>query len=373
MQSICLFGATGSIGDSTLDIIRRHPDKFRVTVLTAHKNAEKLADLALEFLPECVVIANDSGYAFLKDKLKDLPIDVTSGAQALVIAATRPVDIAVCAISGIMGLQPTFAAIPHCKKLAIANKESIVSAGPLLHEAARIHGTKILPVDSEHNAIFQVLDTHQQKYLESITLTASGGPFRTLPQESFKSITKAQALTHPNWSMGTKNTLDSATLANKGLELIEASYLFEMPESKVDVVIHPQQIIHSLITYPDGSSLAQMGMPDMRTPIAYALSWPERLEVPVKKMDLTLLKQLDFEEPDLIRFPCLKLARQALATSPAHVITFNVANDQAFHAFMNDQLAFHEIPQHIEKALSKTTSQTFNSIDDVLAYTGSQL
>lgn len=370
MQTISLFGATGSIGTNALEIIRQYPDRFKLDVMTANNNAAALADLAREFMPRCVVIVNDAAFFPLKNALKDLPIEVKAGALGLLEAAHVPVDIALCAISGIQGLPPTFAVIPHCKKLAIANKESIVSAGPLILETAKKYGTKVLPVDSEHNAIFQVLDESHHPYLESITLTASGGPFRTLKKEEFAHITKAQALTHPNFAMGAKNTLDSATLANKGLELIEASYLFNVPEPQVNVIIHPQQIIHSFVSYPDGSTLAQLGLPDMRTPIAYALSWPERIETRVASLNLAHLKRLDFEEPDVDRFPCLKLARQALATSPGHVITFNVANDQAFHAFMRDEIRFVDIPNHIEAALTQAHPQTFTRLSDILEYSG---
>lgn len=350
-RRLSILGATGSIGSSTVDIISRYPDLFDVHMVSAQRNFQKLAEIVRLVGAKVAVIEDESFYGPLKEQLSNTDVEVYAGRAALLDAATAPVDILISALTGIAGLEPTFRALGHARAIGLANKEVIVTAGPLFLDAARQSQTVILPLDSEHNAIFQVLQEGHRSHLRSLTITASGGPFRMLPEAEFSQITKAQALKHPNWSMGYKNTIDSATLANKGLELIEAAYLFDVPEPQVEVVVHPQQLIHAFVTFEDGSSLAQMGVPDMRTPISYALAWPQRVALPVPSIDLISAQQLTFEKPDLERFPALKLAREALRHHAVSVIAFNAANEVAVNALMADQIRFVDIPVVIEKTL----------------------
>lgn len=373
MRKVSILGSTGSIGKNTIDIIRQHPDKFCVETLTAHKNYQLLAHQAREFKAKTVVIGDENFYTDLKQELSDTSIEILSGEEGLIAAASAPVDVVMSALTGIAGLMPTYTALSHSKIVAIANKESIVAAGSLMKVEAARHNCQIMPTDSEHNAIFQVLQESHHSYLNKVTLTASGGPFRELAKAEFETITVAQALAHPNWSMGYKNSIDSATLANKGLELIEASYLFDVPENQLDVLIHPQSIVHSLISFHDGSTLAQLSTPDMRTPISYALSWPERVRTNVAPLDLIALKKLDFSAPDEDRFPALALARQALCQGAFSVIAFNAANEIAVNAFVQNSISFVQIPEVIEECMTLMPRLSITTIADVLNANGQAL
>ncbi len=366
MTSLSILGATGSIGESALRIVRNHPGRFQIHALTGHKNATLLARLAHEFKPQVIAIADLSAYSLLKELTADLNIPVLAGEKGVIEAVQSPVDVVLSAISGIAALQPTYAAMDYCKVLALANKESIVAAGPLMLEKAQQAQVTIIPVDSEHNAIFQVWEESQRISIEKIILTASGGPFRTLAYDQFSKITPAQALKHPNWSMGAKVTIDSATLMNKALELMEAHHLFQMPEDQIDVVVHPQSIVHSLVAYADGSVLAQLGTPDMVTPISYALGWPNRLETDVKRLQLHEIATLTFEPVDLQKFPSLHLARQCLKSAPSLSIIFNSANEYAVEAFLRRKISFLEIYQLINQEMDHHKPLPISSIEDVI-------
>ena len=344
---VSVLGATGSVGESTLDILkRRTPDApvFQVVALTAHTNVEALAKAAIETRAELAVIADASLYARLKTLLANTGIEAAAGPGAVVEAARRPVDRVVAAIVGIAGLPATLAAVQQGATVAFANKESLVCAGPLLTEEARRKGGRLLPIDSEHNAIFQVLDRPAR--VEKLILTASGGPFRTSSLSEMVAATPEQACAHPNWMMGAKISVDCATMMNKGLELIEAAYLFEVPEPKIEVLIHPQSIVHSLVAYDDGSVLAQLGLPDMRTPISYALSWPDRMPLPgLERLDLAKIGRLDFLPPDPQRFPALEIARKAVSAGGGATIVLNGANEVAVAAFLQRRIGFLTIAQ----------------------------
>ena len=344
---VSVLGATGSVGDSTLDVIStRAPGapEFEVVALTANTNVEALARAAIEARAEVAVIANETLYGELKSMLAGSGVEAAAGSDALVEAASRPADRVVAAIVGIAGLQSTLAAVRQGTTVALANKESLVCAGPLLREEARRTGARLLPIDSEHNAIFQVLDRPQR--VEKLILTASGGPFRSSSVSEMAAVTPEQACAHPNWDMGAKISVDSATMMNKGLELIEAAYLFEIPEPRIEVLIHPQSIIHSLVAYDDGSVLAQLGLPDMRTPISYALSWPNRMPLPgVERLDLAKIGRLDFLPPDPQRFPALKAARAAVSAGGGAPIVLNGANEVAVAAFLQRRVGFLTIAQ----------------------------
>lgn len=366
-RRLTLLGATGSIGDSTLRVIREHAGKFQIAALTAQENAEKLIALAREFRPAAVAIGNEQKLGQVRDALKPLGMAVFGGASGIEEAACIPADITVAAIVGSAGLIPTLRAIEQGGSVALANKEALVCAGEIVMAACKTHGTKLLPVDSEHNAIFQVLATEHVGEVEKITLTASGGPLLRRPLESFASVTPAEAVNHPRWNMGAKISVDSATMMNKGLELIEAHYLFDMPASKLDVLIHPQSIVHSLVHYADGSVLAQLGMPDMAIPIAYTLSWPERMKVATPRLNLAEIGKLEFEPVDAARFPALALARDAMRMGPAHMIALNAANEVAVAAFLAGQIGFMKIAKVIEEVLEQTESTTVESIETILA------
>ena len=347
MKKIAILGSTGSIGTSTLDIIRQHPDKFKVIALVAGTNVEKFRQQVEEFKPEFAVMKKD-------------------GEEAIVEAATLPqVDIVLSAIVGAAGLKPTYAALRAGKTVALANKESLVAAGCVMIRALEEGGGTLIPVDSEHSAIHQVLHGKKET-VARLVLTASGGPFLKKSAAELEKVTPAEALKHPNWVMGSKITIDSATLMNKGLEMIEARWLFDMPAEKIDVVIHPQSIIHSLVEYIDGSSLAQMGMPDMRVPIAYALAYPDRITTSVASLDLKKIGSLTFETPDTTRFPCLKLAREALAKGDSYPCVLNAANEVAVAAFLDGKISFMDIPRQVEKALSQHQPFALKSLEDVL-------
>jgi 1-deoxy-D-xylulose-5-phosphate reductoisomerase len=347
IMRVSVLGATGSVGESTLDILKRRTPgapEFEVVALTAHTNVEALAKAALATRAELAVIADSSLYGKLKSFLGGSGIEAAAGHDAVVAAAARPADRVVAAIVGIAGLPATLAAVRQGATVAFANKESLVCAGPLLTEEARRAGARLLPIDSEHNAIFQVLDRPAR--VEKLILTASGGPFRTMPIGEMAAVTPEQACAHPNWMMGAKISVDCATMMNKGLELIEAAYLFEVLEPKIEVLIHPQSIVHSLVAYDDGSVLAQLGLPDMRTPISYALAWPDRMPLPgLERLDLAKIGRLDFLPPDLQRFPALEIARKAVSAGGGAPIVLNGSNEVAVAAFLQRRIGFLTIAQ----------------------------
>lgn len=374
-QGVCILGSTGSIGTSTLDVINRNRDKYRVDVLTANTNIEKLYQQCLDFTPKLVVVKNEIAASKLKSKLAKLNFatEVQSGEHAINHAANfSGVSIVVAAIVGAAGLLPTLSAIKKGHKILLANKEALVMSGELFIDAVKKYGATLLPVDSEHNAIFQCLATEQNSAVSSmqgvdkILLTGSGGPFRNLPIEELDSVTPEQACAHPNWDMGDKISVDSATMMNKGLELIEACFLFDVTQEKIDIVIHPQSIIHSMVSYRDGSVISQMGNPDMRTPIAYCLAWPDRIDAGVTPLDFYNMKNLSFSAPDFERFPCLKLAMQAIKKGGAYPCVLNAANEVAVNAFLNNQIIFTDIAKVIEHTLNTVSNLKFSTIEDIL-------
>ncbi|WP_292053183.1 MULTISPECIES: 1-deoxy-D-xylulose-5-phosphate reductoisomerase [unclassified Brevundimonas] len=358
-RTVSVLGSTGSVGTSTLDLMAAAEEngsgRFQVEVLTGGSNVALLAEQCRRWKPRLAVIANEAKRADLADALSGTGIEVGAGGEAIVEAASRPVDWVMASIVGAAGLRSAWAAAGTGNTLALANKESLVCCGPALIERVRSAGGRIIPVDSEHSAIFQVFPQGAPEQVSKLVLTASGGPFRRTPLESMRGITPEQAVAHPNWSMGAKISVDSASMANKGLELIEAAYLFDMPQSKIDVVVHPESIIHSLVEYVDGSTLAQMGPPDMKTPIACALAWPTRMPWPAPKLDLASMGRLTFEAPDLERFPALGLARQSLESGGVAPIVFNAANEVAAFAFLDRRLAFLNIAAVIAETLEKAT------------------
>jgi len=367
-QGVVVLGATGSIGASTLDVIARHPQRYRVAALTAHGRVDELVALCLAHRPQLAVIGEAQREAQLRERLQAAGVAcrVASGAAGLLEAAQWPdARVVVAAIVGAAGLMPAIAAARAGKRLLLANKEAIVCAGTLLLEAVRSGGAELLPVDSEHNAIHQCLaGAAGRNGLRRLILTASGGPFRQ--RHDFAGITPEQACAHPNWRMGQKISVDSATLMNKGLEVIEASWLFDVPRTQIDVVVHPQSVIHSMVEFGDGSVLAQLGTPDMRTPIAYSLGFPQRIDSGSARLDFLTLKDLSFEAPDLQRFPCLGLAYQALAAGPAASILLNAANEVAVAAFLARALAFADIAAVIAQVLDGTHPAAPDSVDAVL-------
>ena len=363
MKTIGMFGATGSIGTSTLDLVARNPERFRVAILTAGRDWRKLAELALRFRPGLAVIADEEGLAPLREALAGSGIDVAAGERALCEAAALPMDLMVAAIMGAAGLHPTLVALRRGTTVALANKESLVCAGELMTGAARAAGARILPIDSEHNAIFQVLDSPER--VSRIILTASGGPFRTLSRAEMLRVTPAQAVRHPNWSMGAKISVDSATLMNKGLELIEGYYLFGVRPDQMAAIVHPQSLIHGIVEYIDGSLLAQLGPADMRVPIAHALAWPERIPTPVSKLDLAAVARLDFEEPDRERFPSLAIAEAALAAGACRPSVLNAANEEAVDAFLNGRIGFLEIADVVAATLDRLPQRPVASLEEL--------
>ncbi len=366
-RRVSVLGSTGSVGCNTLDLIERNPNAFQVVALTAHRNVEALAAQAKKFRPAVVAIADPACYAALKDALAETNIEVAAGPQSLVDAALQPTDWVMAGIVGAAGLAPTIAAAKQGAILAVANKECFVTAGDLFLTEVKRHGATVLPVDSEHNAIFQVFDFEGRDAIESIILTASGGPFRETPLAELANVTPQQATAHPNWEMGAKISIDSATMMNKGLELIEAHYLFNMPATDIEVLVHPQSIVHSMVGYVDGSVLAQLGTPDMRTPIAYTLAWPERMAAPSGRLDLAEIATLTFEKPDLLRFPALRVARDALGTGNGAPTILNAANEVAVAAFMEGQIGFMAIVSTVERTLESMDAQTPGSLADVVA------
>jgi 1-deoxy-D-xylulose-5-phosphate reductoisomerase len=353
-KRITVLGATGSVGTNTLDLIGRNPHLFEVVALTAHSNVDALAELARRHRASLAVVADESCYGALKDRLAGTGIEVAAGAAALVAAAVLPADCVMAGIIGAAGLRPTMAAVAQGRRVALANKECLVMAGEILMRAVRQAGTELIPVDSEHSAAFQAIAGADPAAIERIVLTASGGPFRTWSLEELARATPEQALCHPNWSMGRKITIDSATLMNKGLELIEACHLFPVELGQLEVVVHPQSIIHALVAYRDGSMLAQLASPDMRTPIALSLSWPSRMHAPTKRIDLVALGTLSFEWPDERRFKALGLARQAMQRGGMAPAVLNAANEVAVEAFLAGRLGFLQIAQLVAETLELT-------------------
>ncbi len=363
-KKVTVLGATGSIGCSTVDLLNHHSDSFQVVALTGGSNVQDLVQKSLLLKPQLAVIKDSRLYKDLKEGLSGENIQVAAGDAAIVEAAEMPTDTIVSSILGTAGLLPTLAAIKQGTTVALANKESLVAAGSLMTAAVKEYGATLLPVDSEHSAIFQCFENHNRKSVETIILTASGGMFLNKQLHELSEITPEQATKHPNWNMGAKITVDSATLVNKGLELIEAHYLFDIPEPQIDVVIHPQSIIHSMVTYHDGSVLAQLGTPDMRTPIAYSLAWPNRITTPVKRLSLAEIGSLTFFPVDLERFPALRLARQALLEG--RELVFNAANEIAVEAFLKSQITFLNIVDVIEEMLERTQFTRPTTLEDVL-------
>jgi len=365
-RGVTILGSTGSIGCNTLDLIRRNASQYRVEALTANRNVELLASQAIEFDAKLAVVADEACYDDLKEALAGTGIEAAAGPSGLVEAALRPADWVMAAIVGAAGLQPTLSAIRRGCVVALANKECLVCAGDLVLAEVEKSGATLLPVDSEHNAIFQVFDFNQEKSIEKIILTASGGPFRERSLIEMEKVTPGEAVAHPNWEMGAKISVDSATMMNKGLELIEAHYLFNLPGEQIDIIVHRQSIIHSLVAYVDGSVLAQLGSPDMRTPIAYALGWPRRIPSPSPRLDLAAIARLDFEAPDLVRFPSIRLARQALSAGGAGPAVLNAANEIAVAAFLEGRIGFLDIARTVETTLEKMAGQTIGALDDVI-------
>ena len=367
MRRISILGATGSVGASTLDLIRREPHKWQVVALTANCQARELAALAREFCAEIALVADESCLAELRDALAGTAIQTAAGPTALIEAATRPADLVLAAIVGTAGLAPTMAAIEQGRTVALANKEALVSAGEVMTAAVAKYGTTLLPVDSEHNAIFQCLAGNDLAHVRSITLTASGGPFREWTMAQLHAATPAQAVKHPNWDMGAKISVDSATMFNKGLELIEAHHLFPVGHDKLRIVIHPQSVVHSMVEYRDGSTLAQLGPSDMRVPIASALAWPERMDTPCAPLDLAALGQLTFRAPDEVRFPATKLAREAVEAGGAAPAVLNAANEVAVAAFLAGHIPFTRIAAYVAQVLADTALPAPATLAEVIA------
>ncbi len=368
-KGITILGASGSIGVSTLDVLARHPERFHVFALTANSNVDKLFAQCVRFQPRYAVMVDPLAASLLEQRLQAVGSEVVvlAGAEALDAVASSPdTDYVMAAIVGAAGLVPTLAAARAGKRVMLANKEALVMSGQLFIDAVREHGAELLPIDSEHNAVFQCLPTDGKNGVEKILLTASGGPFRTWSARDLQAITPEQAVAHPNWSMGQKISVDSATLMNKGLEVIEACWLFGLPAERVDVVVHPQSTIHSMVSYNDGSVLAQLGNPDMRTPIAYALGWPERLASGVAPLDLFATARLDFEQPDRERFPCLQLAYDAHERGGYATIALNAANEVAVKAFLGREIGFTDIPVLVRDVMLQASTGTPMNLEEIL-------
>jgi 1-deoxy-D-xylulose-5-phosphate reductoisomerase len=364
-RRVTILGSTGSVGCNTLDLIERQPEAFAVEALTANDSVGRLAEQARRVGAKLAVVADSSRYQDLKEALAGSGVEVAAGARAVAEAADRPAEWVMAAIVGAAGLAPTLAAVRRGAIVALANKETLVCAGSLMTSEVVRHGATLLPVDSEHNAIFQVLDFERLDSVDRITLTASGGPFRTLSRAAMAEVTPEQAVAHPNWDMGAKISVDSATMMNKGLELIEAHHLFGLDEARIDILVHPQSVVHSMVAYSDGSVLAQMGQPDMRTPIAYTLAWPERMAAPVARLDLAEIGQLTFEAPDSVRFPALRLARQALRAGGSAPTILNAANEVAVAGFLDGRLGFLGIADVVERTLETIATVSLGGLDDV--------
>ena len=366
-RRITILGSTGSIGCSTIDLIKRDPEAYKVEALTANRNVDALAEQARLLDAQFVAIGDPDRYEDLKLALSGSNAEVAAGPEAIVEAAARGADWVMAGIVGAAGLKPTLEAVRQGAVVALANKECLVCGGDLMLDEISRSGATLLPVDSEHNAIFQVFDFDRRDSVEKIILTASGGPFRTTSIEDMAKVTPAEAVAHPNWDMGAKISVDSATMMNKGLELIEAYYLFGLPEDKIDILVHPQSIIHSMVAYVDGSVLAQLGSPDMRTPISYALAWPQRMVAPSARLDLGKIATLTFEPPDSERFPALRLAREALKAGGAAPTILNASNEVAVAGFLDNNLGFLDIPRIVTETLEKMPVSAIRSVDDALS------
>jgi len=376
-QTITLLGATGSIGSSTLDIVARHPDRYRLYAVSGYQRIKELAEICHRFCPAYAVVPDEASAEHLRTEIADLKTEVLVGSSALgQVAEASEVDIVVAAIVGAAGLLPALAAVKAGKRILLANKEALVMSGQLFMDEVKRSGAELLPIDSEHNAIFQCLPAQGTHFdqeslpasgVHQILLTASGGPFRGFSSDQLAQVTPEQAVAHPNWSMGQKISVDSASLMNKGLELIEACWLFSVKPEAIQVVVHPQSIIHSMVAYNDGSVIAQMGNPDMRTPIAYGLAWPERIDAGVKALDLFQVAQLNFEPADEVAFPCLALARQAFTLGGTAPAILNAANEVAVQAFLDHQIGFEQIPELCRYALDSIAVEPADSLEVVLA------
>ena len=365
-KQIAILGSTGSIGTQALKVIEEHPDLYEAYALTANNQVELLAEQARKFMPAAVVIANEAKYLQLKEMLADLPIQVYAGADALCeIVEAKPIDVVLASMVGYAGLRPTMNAIRAGKAIALANKETLVVAGELINALAQQYKTPILPVDSEHSAIFQCLEPNNA--LEKVILTASGGPFRKFTMEQLQRVTKEQALKHPNWEMGAKITIDSATMMNKGFEVIEAKWLFGVRPDQIEVVVHPQSIIHSMVQYEDGAVKAQLGMPDMRLPIQYAFSYPQRIKASFDRLDFSKMTELTFEQPDTNRFRCLALAYEALNRGGNMACIVNAANEVVVSAFLKDRISFLRMSEVIEQSMAKVSFIQTPTYEDYVA------
>ncbi len=364
-RSVTILGVTGSVGRNTADLIQRDRDRFTVEAVTANESVDQLACMARALGARCAVIGNGDRYQALRDALDGSGIEAMAGPEAIVEAADRPSDWLMGAISGAAGLNPILAAIRRGALVALANKEALVCAGDLVMDEVAASGARLLPVDSEHNAIYQVFDFDQTAKVDTLILTASGGPFRTWTREAMASATPEQAVAHPNWQMGDKISVDSATMMNKGLELIEAYHLFPVDESQIEIVVHPQSVIHSMVSYVDGSVLAQLGTPDMRTPIAYTLAWPARMVGPSQRLNFAQIGSLTFEVPDIERFPALKLARQALQLGGSAPTILNAADEVAVAGFLAEKIGFLDIVNVVGQTLELVAARPLESLDDV--------
>jgi 1-deoxy-D-xylulose-5-phosphate reductoisomerase len=366
-RRVTVLGSTGSVGCNTLDLVARNPADYQVEALTANRNVEGLAEQAIKFGARLAVIGDPSRYAALKQALAGTNIAAAAGPSGLIEAAAAPADWVMAAIVGAAGLAPTLAAVRRGAMVALANKECLVCSGELMTAEVRAHGATLLPADSEHNAIFQVFDFERPENVERIILTASGGPFRRMARADMARVTPAQAVAHPNWDMGAKISVDSATMMNKGLELIEAFHLFPVEHSQIEILVHPQSVVHSMVAYNDGSVLAQLGSPDMRTPIANTLAWPTRMATPAARLDLAKIGQLTFEAPDPEQFPALALTRRALETGGSAPIVLNAANEVAVHAFLEGRLGFLDIAELVERTMDAVDQIPVASLDAVYA------
>jgi len=374
VKGICILGATGSIGVNTLDVVARHPDEYKIIALSANSQVERLFEQCQQYQPEYAVMANEKAAEQLEKKLKSkkYSVQVLTGLEGLEMIASLPqVDYVMAAIVGAAGLKPTLAAARSGKRILLANKEALVMSGQIFMDEVKKNNAVLLPIDSEHNAIFQCLPKDYEKGLAEsgitkILLTGSGGPFRTKALSELTNITPDEACAHPNWSMGRKISVDSATMMNKGLEIIEACWLFNTTPDNIQVVIHPQSVIHSMVQYSDGSVLAQLGQPDMRTPIAHALAWPERIESGVEKLDLFSIAKLEFEQPDYDRFPCLRLAEESIRKGGTAPTILNAANEIAVASFLDNELKFTDIAYIVEQTLTNLTSRPANSLTEIL-------
>ena len=364
-RRISILGSTGSVGKNTVDLLERNPQTYVVEALTANRNVELLASQAKKLNARFVAVADTESYQALKTEMSGSNIEIAAGPEALIEAARRDSDVVMASIVGAAGLEPTLEAVRRGAVIGLANKECLVTAGDIFVKEVAHHNASLIPVDSEHSAIYQVFDFENYERVDRIILTASGGPFRTFSTEQMKKVTPSQALAHPNWDMGDKISIDSATMMNKGLELIEAFHLFPVSESMIDIIVHPQSVIHSMVEYIDGSMLAQLGSPDMRTPIAYALAWPDRMPAPSPKLALDEISSLTFEKPDEGRFPALRLAREALRQGGSAPTLLNGANEVAVGRFLAGEIDFPDIARTVEATLEQISSGAMTSLDDV--------